>query len=551
MVARATLEVIRDKLASPTEDVRIVALVHARAHGDEGKPLAPLVARCFEDDSEAVAWWAMGTFMAIGAGAGDAVPVLRAQLTKGEPAMLVRRAISALGRIGAPAVDAVPDLLARCDGDDSALAALVAIAPEHPRVRELVRADILAGHTRWLPLMPELADDLLASVAGRADREAVQLLAKLVEHRPQAIERAIELLAVDDRTVLVPALHIVQRRAALDDATCERIATLSNAGGELGRLALATLARFAPARALPLARAAIEGLHALVPVGGEARHPGYLLATAATIAAAAGDRAAGERLLAWIDTAATRARDDDDVNWYVIADVLAAIATLVEPPRADRAALIMAALSERYSDRDESGVLDFHRALREYAAGRGEPFWDQLATLGVPREDPYERDERPPELPDFPPEAPPRPPLRLAAAPAASLHEIKTRRAAAAALAGIALDAEPAAIVDAIAAVVVRARREQRPLGDGEQRLLGLLWGDAVTRAAGWRWRALVDDDVTSLAIASPDETVACDIDAFIPRQLAKRESTIVLVFNMIVAGRLPEAAAGRVVTIG
>jgi hypothetical protein len=110
------------------------------------------------------------------------------------------------------------------------------------------------------------------------------------------------------------------------------------------------------------------------------------------------------------------------------------------------------------------------------------------------------------------------------------------------------LDAAPAEVVAAIDRFVTRSRRERTTVDPFP---LGILWGDAVARAVGWKWRELVRGDARALAIATPDHTIACDVVDMFRRQLERRDTTIVLLFNMIVADKLPETRAGRVVTIG
>ena len=77
-----------------------------------------------------------------------------------------------------------------------------------------------------------------------------------------------------------------------------------------------------------------------------------------------------------------------------------------------------------------------------------------------------------------------------------------------------------------------------------------MLWGDALRRAVQWKWRSLVSGDDQWLAIASPDGAHAVAVESMVARQLQKRDTTIVLLFNMIVGGKLPEARAGQVVPL-
>ena len=140
MVSPATIPTIKEKLRSGTEAVRTVALWHAAAHGSAGVPLAAEIARMFEDPSDAVQWHAMRTFLVVGAGAADAVPILAEQVRKGAPKMLVSRALAGLAKIGPLArseLNAVLDTWKSTSGHDrsNALEALLRIAPEDPAIQ--------------------------------------------------------------------------------------------------------------------------------------------------------------------------------------------------------------------------------------------------------------------------------------------------------------------------------------------------------------------------------------------------------------------------------
>jgi hypothetical protein len=540
VVAPAPLDVIREKLTSATEEVRVVALLHAQRHGAAAQSLAPEVARCFEDSSEAVAWTAMHTFQAIGAGSAAAVALLRAQIAKGTPERLVTRAISSLSVIGPAAIDALPDLLARQE-----IEALVAIAPDDARVREAIVARVLAGDLTYLARVPECIDVVLQTVLARTDG---RLLKEMKAYRSSAVvPRAIELLESEDREVVLRALYVVK------GTETSKLAALASKhrDSEVRRVALELLS---VEEALPIARDAIRRLRECVPVSGKDRLPGYELAAAAKIVARASDRESAASLVEWLASLPSR-MGGAIPNCYSLRDILTATCTLVDDARGDQIAIGIARWVQTHIDRDESGVLDFHRDLRRRAERRGEAFWQPLATLGIPRHDPYARQEEEdapaPELPDFPPEAATRPPPRLVAVALPELLTMEATRTRAASLVGVALDAEPAAIVDAINVYIHRQQRVRTEIPIADCSALSHLWGEATARAIGWRWSALADGDETRLAIASPDGCFAIEIASFITRQLSTRDTTVVLLFNMLVAGNLPEANPVRVTIIG
>lgn len=539
MVAPAPLEVIREKLSSPTDDVRIVALWHAQAHGTAARPLAPDVARRFEDDNAAVAWHAMRTFNIVGVGSAESVPVLLAQIEKGTPEMLVRRAISSLGTVGPAAIDAVPVLLPL-----DAMEHLVAIAPDDPRVRERIVTEVLKGKLTYLARVPECVDMILPKILARADG---QLLPEISAYRPAAaIARALELLDSSDADVVYRALRV------LKGTYTPRLVSLARSfpDSDVRRTALEALPLD---EALPIARELIHQLADCLPLRGDGRHPGYELAAAAKIIARAHDVSMAPALVSWLTSLPDRIGDEEP-NCYSLRDILTATCTLVDAVQGDRISLVVASWIQTFIDRDQSGVLDFHRELRKRAEHRDDAYWESLAAIGIPRRDPYAKESSEsvaPELPDFPPEASPRPPPCLVAAPVPELHAVKSNRPRAASLVGMALTADPLEIVKAIDVHLKREQRLGHDIPRGDCVALSHLWGDATSRATGWRWRGLLYEGETYLAIASPDDRFAIEVSNFITQQLQKADRTIVLTFNMIVANRLPEPAPDRVSIIG
>ena len=574
-MAPASIEVIRQKLGSPTPEVRIVALWHARAHGEAGVELAPDVARCFEDDDAAVAWHAMGVFMAIGRGARDAVPVLVAQLERGHPEMLVSRALSALEVIGPAARAGLPVLQRLHQRRDTwrtttPLSAMIAIAGDDPGVQVAIRAEMVAnpdaaaGYLEHVPA--DVIDDVVTNtlarlVANPSNQDAARLLGELAKYRRERIvEAARSLLGVSCGTVVRHAIEVLND-PSIDDETLARISEVARVhpDDDTRTYALEVLGQSGPRTAAlvrPLAAATLASLSDAIPCGGKHHAVAYRFAGAAKALAKAcpTDHEGGRELLVWLERLPALLADKADPNWYVIADVLRAAATLVPgDPRIADVMVALARTARRFIDSDESGVLDFDRTLRRLADD-DIGLLPRLEDAGMPGRDPYERpseqDQDEPELPDFPPEASPPPPPVLAPASGTMLHEVKSRRAVGATLAGVELSSEPTVVVDAIDVFVRRARRENRVVSAAEAHALAMLWGDAVCRAAKWKWRTLAFDGEQLVAIASADEAYACAPVSFLARQIVRDESTIVLVFNMIRAGNLPERSERQVTVV-
>ena len=574
MVAPAAIEVIRPKLGSPTPGVRIVALWHARARGESGIQLAADVARCFEDDDAAVAWHAMGAFMAIGRGARDAVPILVAQLERGRPEMLVSRALSALEVIGPAARAALPVLQRLHQRRDpwrttTPLSVMIVIAGDDPDVQAAIRAEIAAhphaaaGYLKHVPadVIDELVTNTLARLVGDPSKEDAALLGELAQYRRERVaEAARSLLGVSCGTVVRHAIAVLNDPSS-DDETLARISEVARVHPDDGArtYALEVLGQAGPRAAAlvrPLAHATLGSLSETIPCRGEHRAVGYRFAGAANALAKAcpTDHEGGRKLLVWLERLPARLADEADPNWYVIRDVLrAAVMLAPDDPRIADVMVALARTARRFIDTDESGVLDFDRQLR----GLADDFIGLLRRLedaGVPgfdpNDDPSEQDQDEPELPDFPPEAPPPSPPVLVPASGTMLHEVKSRRAVGATLAGVELASEPAVLVDAIDGFVRRARRENRVVSPAETHALAMLWGDAVCRAAKWKWRTLAVDGEQLVAIASADEAYACALVSFLARQIVDDESTIVLTFNMIRAGNLPKRCEGQVTLV-
>ena len=83
---------------------------------------------------------------------------------------------------------------------------------------------------------------------------------------------------------------------------------------------------------------------------------------------------------------------------------------------------------------------------------------------------------------------------------------------------------------------------------------LGCLWGQCVCDAAGWEWCYAKLGRHAILMIASPSRAHVIAPMHFVQSQLTKRppeDNTSLLLFNMIVAGKLPAAPRGAYLHVG
>ena len=76
---------------------------------------------------------------------------------------------------------------------------------------------------------------------------------------------------------------------------------------------------------------------------------------------------------------------------------------------------------------------------------------------------------------------------------------------------------------------------------------LGSVWGHLLTKETSWEWCGLSLDGAEFLAVVSPDRACAISPVGFIQQQLAgDSDDTVILLFNMIRGGNLPNAAPGE-----
>lgn len=579
----APIEVIEEKLRSPTEGVRVVALLHAAAHGAGAAPLAAEIARKLDDPSAAVQWHAMGTFLSVAEGepALEAVPVLAAYLARDNPpTMLVSRSLSALAHLGVaarPALDvvlrwwdALPDGFERA----SALAALFAMAPDDARVQGIFTSAVRSSDYSVQSTAHELldaapadvvdrvTDDACAQVRDAADdterEDAANIVNALTPLRPDRA-REIATFLFEHGTCGGAALGIVERLpqpvpASLVDAVVDLVRDGDPiAEHAIGFLVRSTLPRDA-LRAL-----CVETLdkHAAAhPLGGLAGASSDTFGRAAEALATMGpDPVVAQKLVAWLARVAKTkwpAGKKQRPSWYTVADVVVAARALAPEERAVAdAVLAVTRTAKRFLDVDASGVNDFLRKIEISPAGAAplpEDDEDPADTGSDPELDP----EPEPELPDFPPEAPPRPPLVVAPLSRRAFVAIANAMAAGEKAAKVDASAAPEEIAGAVDRAIRRARRSQKMLSAARIDGLAALWGKAVAAATGWTWAHVVDGDDKHVCLVSKDHAHACAPFSFMRGQAEPdREVTALLVFNMLGAGDLPESKPGALSFVG
>lgn len=127
------------------------------------------------------------------------------------------------------------------------------------------------------------------------------------------------------------------------------------------------------------------------------------------------------------------------------------------------------------------------------------------------------------------------------------LSELSQLAAEGAARSGLAGMFEPA---DAMSAVAARIETRRPLAGDeltDEALALGCFWGDQLRRSLGWSWVILASESDELHALVSPDRRFAVLPMQYIHGILRDRETdnTVSLLFDMLLAGRLPEAEPG------
>ena len=120
--------------------------------------------------------------------------------------------------------------------------------------------------------------------------------------------------------------------------------------------------------------------------------------------------------------------------------------------------------------------------------------------------------------------------------------------------------AEPAAIVKAAHEYVEAIQRKARSIKSAKERTamqmeLGCAWGEQLRRALGWQWASVktANGQDAGLALISPDCALAHYPFAFVGAHLGAKakDNTLLLLFNMLVAGKEPAAVkAGSYTTV-
>jgi hypothetical protein len=117
--------------------------------------------------------------------------------------------------------------------------------------------------------------------------------------------------------------------------------------------------------------------------------------------------------------------------------------------------------------------------------------------------------------------------------------------------AGIPPGTDADGVAKAIDVTISRSHRNRQPLPDDVTAALGELWGKAVAQTTGWTWAHVVRGEAKYVCLVSKDRAYACAPLNFIKAQVdPKRETTALLFFNMIKAGKLPDSKAGQLLDV-
>ncbi len=77
---------------------------------------------------------------------------------------------------------------------------------------------------------------------------------------------------------------------------------------------------------------------------------------------------------------------------------------------------------------------------------------------------------------------------------------------------------------------------------------VGAAWGEQLVRAFGWRWRYAAREEEFERAVTSPDDAFVVFPGNYLGQMLRPPydDVTLMLMFNMIEAKKLPEASPGE-----
>jgi hypothetical protein len=100
-------------------------------------------------------------------------------------------------------------------------------------------------------------------------------------------------------------------------------------------------------------------------------------------------------------------------------------------------------------------------------------------------------------------------------------------------------------IVETIESRIHDYRRRDAILPLQEVAALGVLYGEAIRLVTGWNWKMTVLDEKTILALVSPDEAYLHLPVRYLAGQISLQpgQQTLLLLFNMLAAGKLPPSS--------
>ena len=585
MVDPAVVTAVR----APFAAARSAALRHLELNGLDVPELAAEVARRLSDEDQAVRDQALRTFLAVGSGALAAVPVLTDAIASGDSDLRGRalRCLEIVGPVARRAVPHLAELLEHPDHGPDALAALVAIAPEHPALpRVLGEALFEPEYAVWSraaealalvdpSLLPPVIEHVVETVrdgSGADHTRAVRLLAIVAPLWPAAIlPVACELLEEDDAEHVRPALAALTRiGAGAIDALPGVLARLRR-DPEVRDAALEAIAAMGPeaGRAVPI-------LCELVAKPGDV---GLQASCARALRPLSPDGHSVVPVLAGVLRAGLMRGDPAD--FWAIGEVAETIGTIGHDVTGAAQILeetLTAAIAARSADADSADELaeavlrgisalgrDARRVLPTLLTLLDDPTLGPAAASTIPAVDGSRRSHLEVETAGFPWVEPDPVPesedvgrtvsstLRAEELSADAAAEMAPARDAARRFAG-AIDSAPAEeIVRSIAWALGRA-----PAASSDDEVadrayeLGVLWGDQVVRAAGWSWAELCWQDGSAPAIVSPDRAHACFPTRFLADTIeGARAELVTLVFDRIRLGDLPRATPGSLAIVG
>lgn len=112
----------------------------------------------------------------------------------------------------------------------------------------------------------------------------------------------------------------------------------------------------------------------------------------------------------------------------------------------------------------------------------------------------------------------------------------------------VAFDADPGDLVLAAQVQLKRMFAGPDPIRRDAAMRLGVLFGEQIVRRCGWAWKHVNGQ----VAVVAPDAAYAVYPLHYMDALAQDRgEPTLVLFYNMVVAGKLPSPVAGQIVALG